>query len=107
MGVAIAGAYSVSGNMFGVGVLAAFGLVGFGMQKLGFPTAPLILGFVLGDSMERALRQSLTMSNGDPGILVTRPISAVLLALAALILLSPLLRRLRSRRQIAPGAPAT
>jgi len=106
MGVAIAGAYSVSGNMFGVGLLAAFGLLGYGMQKLGFPAAPLILGFVLGDAMERALRQSLTMSNGDPSILVTRPISAVLLVLAALILLSPLLRRLRNRRRAAPGLPA-
>lgn len=107
MGVAIAGAYSVSGNMFGVGLLVAFGLVGYGMQKLAFPTAPLILGFVLGDAMERALRQSLTMSNGDPAILVTRPISAVLLVLAALILLSPLLRRLRNRsRGSAPGLPA-
>jgi len=95
MGVSIAGAYSVTGSMFDVGVLVAFGLLGFGMQKLGFPAAPLILGFVLGDSMERALRQSLTMSNGDPSILVNRPISAVLLALAVLILISPLLRRKR------------
>jgi putative tricarboxylic transport membrane protein len=93
MGVAIAGAYSVTGSMFDVSMLVAFGLVGFGMQKLGFPTAPLILGFVLGDAMERALRQSLTMSGGDPAILINRPISAVLLALAVLILISPLLRR--------------
>jgi len=58
----------------------------------------LILGFVLGDAMERALRQSLTMSQGDPTILVDRPISAVLLILAALILVSPLLRRFNSLR---------
>jgi putative tricarboxylic transport membrane protein len=95
MGVSIAGAYSVTGSMFDVGVLVAFGLLGFGMQKLGFPAAPLILGLVLGDSMERALRQALTMSNGDPSILVNRPISAVLLVLAVLIVISPLLRRKR------------
>ncbi len=93
LGVAIIGAYSVSGNMFDVGILIGFGLMGYGMNKLGYPTSPLILGFVLGDAMERALRQSLSMSNGDPTILVARPISATLLVLAALILLSPLLRR--------------
>ncbi len=97
VGVSIAGAYSVSGSMFDVAILILFGLLGYGMQQLRFPAGPLILGFVLGDAMERALRQSLTMSNGDPLILVDRPISAVLLVLAALILVSPLLGRLRRR----------
>ena len=81
-GVSIVGAYSVSGNLFDVGLLSAFGLIGYIMAKLNFPTAPLILGFVLGDSMERALRQSLSMSRGDPFILVDRPIAAVLLGVA-------------------------
>jgi putative tricarboxylic transport membrane protein len=98
LGVSIAGAYGVSGNIFDIGLLVAFGILGYAMAKLDFPSAPLILGFVLGDSMERALRQSLTMSQGDPMILVDRPISAVLLALAALILVSPLLRRVNSLR---------
>jgi putative tricarboxylic transport membrane protein len=69
------------------------------MAKFGFPTAPLILGFVLGDAMERAVRQSLTMSMGDPTILVERPISAVMLGLAALILLAPPLLAARRRRR--------
>jgi putative tricarboxylic transport membrane protein len=98
IGVSIAGAYGISGNMFDIGLLVAFGALGYGMAKLDFPMAPLILGFVLGDAMERALRQSLTMSQGDPTILVDRPISAVLLILAALILVSPLLRRFNSLR---------
>jgi putative tricarboxylic transport membrane protein len=53
----------------------------------------LILGFVLGDNMERSLRQSLMMSQGDLSILGQRPISAIMLGLAILILLSPLLGR--------------
>jgi putative tricarboxylic transport membrane protein len=107
LGVAIAGAYGVSGNMFDVGMLVGFGLLGYAMNKLGYPTAPLILGFVLGDAMERAVRQSLTMSNGDPRILVDRPISAVLLILAALILLSPLLRRVNKMRNAVASAEAS
>jgi putative tricarboxylic transport membrane protein len=69
------------------------------MVQFGFPPAPLILGFVLGDAMERAVRQSLTMSMGDPAILVERPLSAVMLALAALVLVSPLIGRLLRRRR--------
>jgi putative tricarboxylic transport membrane protein len=106
LGVAIAGAYGVSGNMFDVGLLVFFGLLGYGMNKMSFPVAPLILGFVLGDAMERAVRQSLTMSNGDPRILVERPISAVLLICAVLILLSPMFRRVKKIRKVVAEAEA-
>jgi putative tricarboxylic transport membrane protein len=64
----------------------------------------MVLGFVLGDPLERAVRQSLTMSQGDPTILVSRPISAVILVLAALILISPLLRRRRKPTAL-PSTP--
>ena len=68
------------------------------MRKLDYPAAPLVLGLVLGDPMERALRQSLMMSQGDLSILVSRPISATVLALAALVLLVPLARRFNALR---------
>lgn len=97
-GLALVGAYSVSDNVMNLVLLAGFGLLGYAMAKLDFPTAPLILGFVLGDAMERAVRQSLTMSMGDPVILIERPISAVMLGLAVIILLAPLLAGLRRRR---------
>jgi len=66
--------------------------------KLKYPTPPLILGFVLGDAMERALRQSLTMSQGDLSILVRGWISATMLACAVLILLLPLMGRFNKAR---------
>jgi putative tricarboxylic transport membrane protein len=97
-GISIVGVFSVSGSLFDVWMLAAFGLLGYAMRRLDFPAAPLILGFVLGDAMERALRQSLMMSQGDLTILVSRPISAVMLALAVLILISPLFRRANAWR---------
>jgi len=93
LGISVVGAYAVSGSLFDVGTLVGFGMLGYLMFKLDFPTAPLMLGFVLGDPLERAVRQSLTMSQGDPSILVSRPICTVILALAALILISPLFRR--------------
>ncbi|MES2562865.1 MAG: tripartite tricarboxylate transporter permease [Pseudomonadota bacterium] len=91
-GISIVGVYSVSSSLFDVWMVSAFGLLGYIMRKLDYPAAPLILGVVLGDSMERALRQSLMMSQGELSILVSRPISAVMLALTLLILLVPLFK---------------
>ena len=88
-GIAIVGVYTVSSSWFDLAMLMAFGLLGYLMRKLDYPAAPLVLGLVLGDAMERALRQSLMMSQGDLGILVSRPISAVMLAFAVLLLLVP------------------
>jgi putative tricarboxylic transport membrane protein len=100
LGIAVVGAYAVSGSLFDVGTLVGFGMLGYVMVKLDFPTAPLMLGFVLGDPLERAVRQSLTMSQGDPSILISRPICAVILALAVLILISPLFRRKNLRTSL-------
>ena len=92
-GVSMVGVYSTSGSLFDVWLLAGFGLAGYLMRKLEYPSAPLILGLVLGGALERALRQSLMMSDGNLSILVTRPISAVMLSFTALILLVPLFNR--------------
>src|SRR5512134_3179549 len=97
-GISIIGVYSVSSSLFDSWMLAVFGLLGYGMRRLDYPAAPLILGFVLGDSMERALRQSLMMSQGDLSILVSRPISATMLFLTVLILLAPLYRKANTWR---------
>jgi len=97
-GISIVGVYSLSSSLFDVWMLAAFGLLGYAMRRLDYPSAPLILGLVLGDSMERALRQSLMMSQGDLSILVSRPISATMLFLAVLILIAPLFRKANALR---------
>ncbi len=95
-GISIVGVYSVSQSLFDVWMLGFFGLLGYFMRKLDFPAAPLILGLVLGDAMERALRQSLMMSQGQLSILVSRPISAAMLLLGAIVLLMPLIHKVRS-----------
>jgi Uncharacterized protein conserved in bacteria len=102
LGIAIVGAYGVSGSLFDVSALAAFAMLGYVMYKLDFPTSPMVLGFVLGDPLERAVRQSLTMSQGDPLILISRPISAVILLIAVLILVSPFLRRRKKQAAVEP-----
>jgi putative tricarboxylic transport membrane protein len=97
LGVSMVGVYTNASSMFQLGLLALFGLLGYAMRKLDFPTAPLVLGLVLGDPMERALRQSLMMSQGDLSILL-RPIPSGLLLAALILLLIPLFRKLNAVR---------
>ncbi|HEX3061020.1 MAG TPA: tripartite tricarboxylate transporter permease, partial [Usitatibacter sp.] len=97
LGVSIVGVYTASSSMFQLGLLAFFGLLGYAMRKLEFPTAPMVLGLVLGDNMEKALRESLMMSQGDLSILV-RPIPAVLLSFAAVLFVVPLFKKLNAFR---------
>ena len=97
-GVSIVGVYSVSGSPFDLALLAAFGLLGYLMRQLDYPTAPLILALALGAGLERALRQSLMMSGGNLAILVERPIAAAMLSLALVVLLIPLVGRLNAWR---------
>ena len=97
LGVSMVGIYTINSSIFQLCLLAVFGLVGYAMRKLDFPTAPLVLGLVLGDSMEKALRQSLMMSQGDMSILF-RPIPAVLLSIAAFLLVVPLIKKFNSVR---------
>jgi putative tricarboxylic transport membrane protein len=68
------------------------------MRKLDFPSAPLVLGMVLGERLELALRQSLMMSQGELSILVASPLAAGMLLLAGILLLIPMLNRVRSWR---------
>ena len=98
LGISVVGVYSSSGSLFDVWLLAGFGLAGYLMRKLDYPSAPLILGLVLGGAMERALRQSLMMSDGSLSILVSRPVPAVMLSLALLILLVPLFGKFNAWR---------
>ncbi|MET4902111.1 MULTISPECIES: tripartite tricarboxylate transporter permease [unclassified Paenarthrobacter] len=88
----VIGAYTINFNVFDVFVMIAFGLLGLGLRHLDIPLAPMVLTLVLGPLMERSLRESLEISQGDFGIFVNRPISVVLIGLGLLIVLSPLLK---------------
>jgi TctA family transporter len=69
------------------------------MNKFGCEPAPLILGFILGPLMEENFRRSMILSRGDPLIFVIRPISLVLLAMAAFVLLLVVLPQFRKTRE--------
>ena len=104
LGISLAGVYSLQNNMFDVWIAIAFGAIGYLMKRFDYPPAPFVLALVLGPLLEIALRQSLTMSHGDMAIFLQRPVSAVLLAVAFLMLFGPLLLG-RFRRIVSRPAP--
>jgi putative tricarboxylic transport membrane protein len=75
----VIGAYALNNTMANVYVLALFGIVGYAMVKAGLPLAPLILGVILGDQIEINLLRAV-MTDADPWLFLTRPISGGLLA---------------------------
>ena len=99
----VVGAYSISNTAFDVLVMALFGFIGYLLRKMDFPLAPIVLTLILGPMMERSLRQSLEMSQGDLGIFLKAPIAVVLLALAAVILVAPAFRFFRRKKGALTG----
>jgi putative tricarboxylic transport membrane protein len=97
LAVMMVGAYTVSNTVFDIFVMLLFGIVGYALRKLDFPLAPIVLTLIMGPPMEKSLRQSLEMSQGDVSILVASPIAATLLAIAAIILFSPMLKGMWKR----------
>ncbi len=93
----IVGVYSLGSSVFDVGLLFVFGLVGYGLRKLDFDTAPLILAFVLGGPIELNLRQTLMLGRGSWDYLLGRPIALTILGLALLIAVLPLFGAIRRR----------
>ncbi|UCE32093.1 MAG: tripartite tricarboxylate transporter permease [Burkholderiales bacterium] len=93
----VVGSYSINNNVFDVGALLVFGLIGYGLRKLDFEPAPLILAFVLGGPIETNLRQSLMMGHGEWQYLLERPIATTILALAVVIAILPMFDAVRGR----------
>jgi TctA family transporter len=93
------GVYSTNNNSFDIWLVALFGIIGYTFIKLGCEPAPLLLGLILGPMMEENLRRALLLSRGDWSVLVTRPLSATLLALALALLVIVLLPNVRKRRE--------
>ena len=84
----IIGAFSLKSSAFEVLLMFIFGIVGYLFRKFGYEPAPLLLAFVLGPMFETNLRQSLTLSKGSFSIFFTRPISAIALILAIILLIT-------------------
>mgnify|MGYP000909766541 CR=1 FL=1 len=94
------GVYSINNTTFDVWIVGLFGLLGYAFIKLDISPAPMVLGMILGRPMEENLRRALLVADGDWSVLVTRPISGLMLAVALVLLtvvLLPSLRKVRDK----------
>src|ERR1043165_4101992 len=92
------GVYSINNAPADAIMVAVFGFIGYWLVKCDFEPAPMLLGFVLGPLMEENLRRAMLIARGDPSTFVTRPISGVLLAIAAMLVIVALLPMIRGKR---------
>lgn len=92
------GIYSINSLPTDVMFIGLFGFVGYVLIKFGFEPAPMLLGFVLGKLMEENLRRALILSRGSMQTFIERPVSAGLLAVAAILLIIALLPSIRKGR---------
>jgi putative tricarboxylic transport membrane protein len=97
------GAYTLNNNVVDLVVLWVIGLIGFGMRVLDVPVAPAVVGLILGPLAEQQFRRALSISQGDPSVFFTHPISAAILIIALLLVLVPLFIRRRQRHADLPA----
>ncbi len=83
------GTYGISNSVVDLVILYTLGVIAMFMRRFDFPTAPVVIGMILGPMAEQAMRQALTISQGDWSTFITRPVSVVILALAVIALVGP------------------
>jgi putative tricarboxylic transport membrane protein len=98
LAVCFAGSFAVNSSYFDVLITVAGGFVGYLMRKAKVPIPPLVIALLLAPGFENGLRQSLVLSNSDPTIFFTRPISATiaLLLIVAMVVFIRAGARLRA-----------
>ncbi len=75
----VIGSYAVESRHFDIIIMVIFGVLGYIMQELEYPVAPMVLGIILGEILDKNLRRALVVTDGDLLPFVTRPISIVLI----------------------------
>jgi TctA family transporter len=79
--------------------MLGWGALGYFFNKIGVQPAPMVLGFVLGPLLEENFRRAMLLSGGDPAVFLQRPISAALLAVAAVLLVVLIFPAIRQKRE--------
>ncbi|WP_455597370.1 tripartite tricarboxylate transporter permease [Cloacibacillus porcorum] len=90
----IVGAFSINNSLFGVAIMLIFGLLGYIMEENDFPISPMLLAIVLGNLLEKNFIISMVKSNGNFMDFFNRPIAGSLAAVAILIWVFPLIRKI-------------
>lgn len=98
--ITVVGVYTINRSLFDIGLMIAFGIIGYFMKKLDFPIAATVLTLALGSQIEFAFLQSLAISRGNPSIFFTRPAAAMLLGIALIIFVFSVIGGLRNKKNM-------
>jgi len=88
----VIGPYALTQRVFDIWVMVVFGLLGFVLRQMNYPMAPLVLGIILGDLLDKNLRRGLMLNQGDPTPFFSRPVSAgfaIVIAVSILLSIRP------------------
>lgn len=94
------GTIGANPSVFELGMLLAFGILGYIMRIFGYPIALTVVGLILGPLAEQQLRRALAIGQGDPTVLLTSPIAVGLFIVAAAAFIVPLIMRIRGRGEV-------
>ena len=83
----VVGSFAIASRVFDVWVMLGFGILGFALRQMNYPMAPLVLGIVLGDILDKNFRRGMILSDGSLEPFVARPIAGVLAALTLITIL--------------------
>jgi putative tricarboxylic transport membrane protein len=86
----VVGSFALQARLFDVSIMIVFGILGFLLREMDYPMAPLVLGIILGDILDKNLRRALVISDGSLAPFFTRPICLVLFLITALVIVSRL-----------------
>ena len=84
----LVGSFAIQLRFFDIGVMIVFGILGYFMREMDYPMAPMVLGIVLGDILDKNLRRALVLSNGSLGEFFNKPISLVIIVAIILTIAS-------------------
>jgi putative tricarboxylic transport membrane protein len=101
----LVGIWGVSNSVVDLVMMFGVGVLGYIMRVYDFPIAPVLIGLILGPMAEVQLRRALAISQGDPSVLVSTPLSAVLMGLAFMIVVVPAVLQWHRTRKIVPLQP--
>lgn len=99
--VCILGVYSSNGSMFDVYLMLACGVMGHLMNQHKLPGGPMIIAFILGELLEKSLRQAMLLTNNNFLAMLKSPIAAVFMVLAVLMIVFPLFKKIFSKKKLA------
>jgi putative tricarboxylic transport membrane protein len=100
LALCLVGSYAIQNSIFDVYVTVFFGILGYFLRKFGFQGSPIVLALILGPMAEYNFRLTLTATQGDYSVFVTRPICLAFLIISALSIVLPIWRGYRQKKSL-------